>query len=93
VIQGRSQISVRSAVQNEGDHGNLEVTLWWAETSGAIEAAGEAEPVIEMARSSKIYRRRLAAKYHPDLSPDTAEFMKDLNELWQAVKINIASQR
>lgn len=88
----RSQISVRSAVQNEGDSGNLEVTLWWAETSGAIEAVGEAEPVVEMPRSSKIYRR-LAAKYHPDHSPDTAEFMKDVNELWQAVKIDLASQR
>jgi hypothetical protein len=57
-----------------------------------IEAAGEAERVNEMARSSKIYRR-LAAKYHPDRSPDTAEFIKDLNELWQAVKIDIASQQ
>jgi len=50
------------------------------------------EPVIEMARSSKVYRR-LAAKYDPDRSPDTTEFMKDLNELGQAVKIDIASQR
>jgi len=88
----RSQISERSAVQNEGDHGELEVTLWWAETSGASEAAGAAEPVIELPRASKIYRR-LTAKYHPDRSPDTAEFMKDLNEFWQAVKIDVASQR
>jgi curved DNA-binding protein CbpA len=40
----------------------------------------------------RIYRR-LAAKYYPDRSPDTAEFIKDLNELWQAVKIDIASQQ
>ena len=30
--------------------------------------------------------RKLAAKYHPDHNPATAEVMKDLNELWQALK-------
>ena len=33
----------------------------------------------------KAYRRK-AAKYHPDHNPATAEVMKDLNELWQALK-------
>jgi len=36
-------------------------------------------------RASKVYRK-LAAKYPPDHNPATAEVMKDLNELWQALK-------
>ena len=36
-------------------------------------------------RASKVYRK-LAAKYHPDHNPATAEVMKDLNALWQALK-------
>lgn len=36
-------------------------------------------------RATKIYRK-LAAKYHPDRNPATAEVMRDLNELWQALK-------
>jgi transcriptional regulator with XRE-family HTH domain len=35
--------------------------------------------------AEKVYRR-LAAKYHPDRNPAAAEFMADLNELWQAVQ-------
>ena len=31
--------------------------------------------------------RRLAAKYHPDRNPAAGEFMKDLNQLWQEVKL------
>jgi hypothetical protein len=41
-------------------------------------------PTIENA--TKIYRK-LAAKYHPDRNPAGAELMKDINELWQALKI------
>ena len=32
---------------------------------------------------------RLAAKYHPDRRPEYAEFMKDLNELYQAATRNL----
>ena len=39
----------------------------------------------KLERASKVYRK-LAAKYHPDHNPATAEVMKDLNELWQALK-------
>ena len=40
---------------------------------------------VRLERASKVYRK-LAAKYHPDHNPATAETMKDLNELWQALK-------
>ena len=40
---------------------------------------------VKLERASKVYRK-LAAKYHPDHNPATAEVMKDLNELWQALK-------
>jgi septal ring factor EnvC (AmiA/AmiB activator) len=40
---------------------------------------------VRLERASKVYRK-LAAKYHPDHTPATAEVMKDLNELWQALK-------
>lgn len=40
---------------------------------------------VKLERASKMYRK-LAAKYHPDHNPATAEVMKDLNELWQALK-------
>lgn len=36
-------------------------------------------------RAAKVYRK-LATKYHPDHNPATAEVMKDVNELWQALK-------
>ena len=40
---------------------------------------------VRLERASKVYRK-LAAKYHPDYNPATAEVMKDLNELWQVLK-------
>lgn len=40
---------------------------------------------VKFERASKVYRK-LAAKYHPDHNPATAEVMKDLNELWQVLK-------
>lgn len=36
-------------------------------------------------KATRVYRK-LAAKYHPDRNPATAEVMRDLNELWQALK-------
>lgn len=40
---------------------------------------------VKLERAAKVYRK-LAAKYHPDHNPATAEVMKDVNELWQALK-------
>lgn len=40
---------------------------------------------VQLQRASKV-DRKLAATYHPDHNPATAEVMKDLNELWQALR-------
>jgi hypothetical protein len=40
---------------------------------------------VRLEHATRVYRK-LAAKYHPDRSPETAEVMKDLNQLWQAIK-------
>ena len=40
---------------------------------------------LRLERASKVYRK-LAAKYHPDHNPATTDVMKDLNELWHALK-------
>lgn len=40
---------------------------------------------VRRERASRVYRK-LAAKYHPDHNPATAEVMKDVNALWQALK-------
>jgi hypothetical protein len=40
---------------------------------------------VRLERASKVYRK-LAAKYHPDHNPATADVMKDLNEFWQVLK-------
>ncbi len=37
-------------------------------------------------RAQAVYRE-LAKKYHPDLNPANEEFMRDLNQLWQAVRL------
>jgi hypothetical protein len=54
-------------------------------------AAGRAEKPLErntcspeLADASPIYRK-LAVKWHPDREGGSAEVMKDLNQLWQAV--------
>ena len=50
--------------------------------------ASQAPPILSrpanLERATKIFRK-LAVKYHPDRNPDGAEFMKELNELWQAL--------
>ena len=70
----------------------LPISAWWIEVndidvgwSNRRESAPPQPPIkFELITAERIYRR-LAAKYHPDRSPDTAEFMKDINELWQGV--------
>lgn len=71
--------------------GTLATTRWWAEVSGALEAAEHADERLtdqEIPSASAIYRN-LAFKYHPDRNPDSDEFMRDLNWLWQAVKAEL----
>ena len=74
----------------------LPISAWWIEVNDMedyanppwsnLQGATPPPPPIkfELITADRIYRR-LAAKYHPDRSPDTAEFMKDINELWQGV--------
>jgi len=45
----------------------------------------------ELTMSSKVYLR-FAKKYHPDHGGDT-KVMQDLNELWQAVQVDIGKPR
>ena len=58
-----------------------------AELAEARTRALRADPsgAVRLERAAKVYRK-LATKYHPDHNPATAEVMKDLNELWQALK-------
>ncbi len=37
-------------------------------------------------RAQAVYRE-LAKKYHPDLNPANEEIMRDLNQLWQVVRL------
>ncbi|SRR6266851_3993823 len=73
---------------HRGYRGPLWIASWWIEVNEldhlARAAPAAASPVNLISNANRIYRR-LAAKYHPDRSPETAEFMKDLNELWQAI--------
>jgi hypothetical protein len=47
--------------------------------------ATQSKPPPNLPTASIIFKR-LAMKYHPDRNSDAIEFMKDLNELWQAVR-------
>lgn len=91
----RSCVDDGFAVFWPGDVGTLLVSRWWLESNELLEVL--TRPIYGSARSddlgnaNRVYRR-LAAKYHPDRSPDTAEFMKDLNELWQAVLTDIKAR-
>ena len=53
--------------------------------SGKTTLSMQLAGAVRLERASQVYRK-LAAKYHPDHNPATAEIMKDLNELWQALK-------
>lgn len=90
-----SQIDFRSRVRIPGDFGDLITSAWWASVEGINQHGGggrseqtyraeSRSSVIELTSATRLYRQ-LAAKYHPDRSPETAEVMRDLNELWQAV--------
>jgi hypothetical protein len=95
----KSQVTISSEVQSAGDSGDLVASAWWAGKAGIgryghagnnysyndySQSHGRASSSQELATANRIYRR-IAAKYHPDRSPETAEIMKDINELWQAV--------
>jgi hypothetical protein len=73
-----------------GYSGTIEIAAWWLEANDlehlaetrSSETAWQVPANLE--KSHQIYRR-LAAKYHPDRSPETVETMKDINELWQSI--------
>jgi len=95
----KSQMSARSQVKHEGDEGDLVVKQWWAETSGAIEylykpkAPPPPAPVVDLLPTARPLYRKLILKYHPDISPRTAEMARDLNQLWQAVQTDLKKNR
>ena len=70
----------------------LPISAWWIEVNdidverhdNRRESAPPPPLIVALTTAERIYRR-IAAKYHPDRSPDTAEYMKDINELWQGV--------
>jgi len=87
----KSQIYRPDDCCRRGFDGPVDVSDWWIETNEyqyLLEDEEEQEFDDQkndaLPGAHRIYRR-IAAKYHPDRSPDTAEFMKDLNEFWQAV--------
>lgn len=91
-IPRSQQIPISKA--NPNGAWEIHVSSWWLEKNhyeylrdyqplGQQKTGSETtEPSLLSAQ--KIYRK-LAAKYHPDRSPATAEIMKDINELWQAI--------
>jgi hypothetical protein len=79
------------------------VSEWWASTAGAIgyayqtrdQTAPPQKPsaVTDLLPKARAHYRKLALKYHPDISPTSAETMRDLNELWQAVLEDLKKSR
>jgi len=77
--------------------GPIEVSRWWFDTnfsagpksshSHSSHGSIHSDP-IGLDAASKIYRK-LVSKYHPDRSPESAEVMTDINELWNAIKAAI----
>jgi hypothetical protein len=92
----KSQISDVSQVQVTGDSGTLCINRWWVEKNCLEHLLEPFQPnageSIILCSTNKVYRR-LAFKYHPDRSPEKAEFMKDLNELWQALQSDLKNTR
>ena|SRR5215472_12787198 len=97
----KSQIGPFSEVKHKDQSGNFFVSSWWLDQKGYFEEreeeAEEPKPQpstpedLRLTRSQSVYRR-LAMKYHPDRSAETAEFMVDLNELWQAVLADVKAK-
>ena len=79
----------RDRRRKEIAHLNQRIARLEADLAEARTRAERTPPFLSrspnLERATKIYRK-LAAKYHPDRNPATAEVMKDLNELWQALK-------
>ncbi len=70
-------------------HLNHKVARLEADLADTRARASHSPPFVlhapNLEKATKVYRK-LAAKYHPDRNPATAEVMRDLNELWQALK-------
>lgn len=95
----KSQLKPGTTIIQFG-RGPIEVSKWWFDTnftnnsqshsqshSHAHSGSIHSDPAgLEIA--SKIYRK-LVSKYHPDRSPESAEVMTDINELWNAIKAAI----
>jgi hypothetical protein len=56
-----------------------------------VQQPGLAPGRVELTRSSKVFRR-LAAQHHPDHAGNV-EVMKAINQLWQAVKVDVGQAR
>jgi hypothetical protein len=77
-----TDIDPLSEVKVAGAHGLLRIPRPVAEVI-ARALAGEQANDETRERAAVVYRR-LAQKYHPDRSPENAEVMADINELYQA---------
>lgn len=90
---------MRGVFHPPGYKGSIDISSWlWDKLKVEFQQAGqtntdtgsnqkkEEDVSMEEGRRNSAARtlyRKLAAKYHPDVSPETAEVMRDINELWQ----------
>ncbi len=79
-----SQIDASSEVRHCQDRGTLVISSWLAARLD-FTANARHPSTLTLEPPAKIYRR-LVAKYHPDRNPGAADVMRDINELYQAMR-------